>query len=77
MPIYEYQCECGSTFEAIERWGERRGVCGELCTQTPPRRDGKVARIPSSAGLRGTGHEAKEPTVDVKKRSRRYWDDCD
>ncbi|MSP59044.1 MAG: hypothetical protein EXR72_01665 [Myxococcales bacterium] len=76
MPIYEYQCECGEVVEAIERVGTERATCGELCKRLPPTGDGKVSRLFSGSTLRGTGHEAKEPAVDVHKRARRPWDDC-
>jgi len=32
MPIYEYRCQCGDRFEALERVGAVRERCGELCT---------------------------------------------
>ena len=76
MPIYEYQCECGAILEAIERVGVTRAACGELCAQRPPTGDGRVERILSSNLLRGTGHEASAPTVDVHKRAGRKYDDC-
>ena len=36
-----------------------------------------VERIFSPPGLRGAGHDATAPTVDVHKRARRPWDDCE
>ncbi len=76
MPIYEYECECGALLESIERVGQRRTTCGELCRKTPPTGDGKVVRLLSGGLLRGTGHEAKEPVIDVHERAGRKWDDC-
>jgi predicted nucleic acid-binding Zn ribbon protein len=76
MPIYEYRCECGALLEAIEKVGEQRALCGELCTRTPPTGDGRLERVLSGGALRGTGNEAKAPTVDVHKRAGRKWDDC-
>jgi hypothetical protein len=77
MPIYEYRCECGAILEAIERVGATRAECGELCKREGAQQGaGKVERILSSNALRGDGREAAEPTIDVKKRSGRWWDDC-
>ena len=76
MPIYEYRCECGAQFEAIEKLGTARTVCGEECVARPARGDGKVERIPVGAALRGVGHDASEPSVDLRKRAGRWWDDC-
>jgi hypothetical protein len=76
MPIYEYRCECGELLEAIEKVGEQRAVCGELCTKHAPPGDGKVERVMSGGLVRGDGREAQAPTVDVHKRAGRKWDDC-
>ncbi len=88
MPIYEYRCECGATFESLERFGATRTLCAELCPKvaassatTPSRTiavgSGRVQRLISAVGLRGTGHEAKEPSFDpVKRANRPGCDDC-
>jgi hypothetical protein len=82
MPIYEYRCECGARFEALERVGEVRRVCGELCANRaaasalPARGDGHVERELSTGMIRGDGREAKEPTFDPCKRSNRPGGGC-
>ena len=76
MPIYVYECECGARFEAIETIAGVRSRCGELCVKEPPDGGGAVQRLIGAAELRGTGHAAKEPTIDLRKRSGRWWDDC-
>lgn len=76
MPIYEYRCECGAVLETIEKMGAKRATCGELCKKHDPPGDGKVERLFSTGEVRGDGGEAKEPGVDLKKRSGRWWDDC-
>ncbi len=76
MPIYEYRCECGAVFESLEKVGERRATCGELCAHEPARGDGKVERVISGTLVRGDGREAAPPTVDVHKRAGRRFDDC-
>ena len=75
MPLYEYLCECGEVLEALEAVGAARATCGELCPHAPGR-GGAVERMFSTGLLRGTGHEAKAPTFDPCKRSRRPGDDC-
>lgn len=82
MPIYEYRCECGATFESLERAGATREQCAELCQHPAAHHhitagEGRVERLISLAGIRGTGHEAKEPTFDpVKRANRPGCDDC-
>ncbi len=81
MPIYEYRCECGATFESLERAGATRERCAELCQHPAPASfptgSGRVERLISLSGIRGTGHEAKAPTFDpVKRANRPGCDDC-
>jgi hypothetical protein len=76
MPIYEYRCECGAVLESLDKMGECRATCGDLCTQAPPRGDGKLERVMSGTLVRGDGREASPPTVDVHKRAGRRFDDC-
>jgi hypothetical protein len=80
MPIYEYRCECGATFESLEKVGATRARCGELCISaaaSPPRGEGRVERLFSTGMIRGDGREAKEPTFDPCKRSNRPGGGCD
>ncbi len=79
MPIYEYACECGAHFETLERIGEVRQRCGELCANrngAPARGEGQVARQLSTGMIRGDGREAKEPVFDPCKRSNRPGGGC-
>ena len=79
MPIYEYACECGAHFETLERVGERRQRCGELCANraaNPERGEGQVERQLSTGMIRGDGREAKEPVFDPCKRSNRPGGGC-
>jgi hypothetical protein len=88
MPIYEYRCECGATFESLESFNTTRASCAELCQQkvpaaaAPPGRaipvgQGRIERLISATGIRGTGHEAKAPVFDpVKRANRPGCDDC-
>ena len=91
MPIYEYRCECGATLESIESVGSIRVLCSELCKQAAPagsahargslksipKGQGRVERLLSAAGIRGDGHEAKEPIFDpVKRANRPGCEDC-
>ncbi len=79
MPIYEYRCECGAHFETLERVGEVRRVCGELCANratTPARGQGQVERELSLGMIRGDGREAREPVFDPCKRSNRPGGGC-
>lgn len=79
MPIYEYACECGERFEALERVGEVRRQCGERCANrapAPARGEGRVERQLSSGMIRGDGREAKEPTFDPCKQSNRPGGGC-
>ena len=76
MPIYEYRCECGAVLETIDKVGETRVTCGELCTKHAPPGAGKVERLFSTGQVRGDGREAKAETVDVHKRAGRKFDDC-
>jgi hypothetical protein len=77
MPIYEYACECGACFEALERIGARRERCGELCAATAATAagvapgEGRVERVFSTGIIRGDGREAREPVFDPCKRSGR------
>ncbi|MDB4967858.1 MAG: hypothetical protein JWN44_3547 [Myxococcales bacterium] len=79
MPIYEYACECGAHFETLERIGEVRRQCGELCANgagTPARGEGCVERQMSTGMIRGDGREAKEAVIDPCKRSNRPGGGC-
>jgi hypothetical protein len=86
MPIYEYRCECGATLESLESVGSKRALCGELCQKQaraasgdslPPVGQGRLERLLSAPGIRGDGHEAKEPVFDpVKRANRPGCDDC-
>jgi len=83
MPIYEYRCECGATFEVLERVGAQRERCCEDCPRTraaagmPLVGEGRVERLLSAPGIRGDGREAKEPTFDpVKRANRPGCEDC-
>ena len=79
MPIYEYACECGAHFEALERVGEVRQRCGERCANraaTPAPGEGAVERQMSTGMIRGDGREAKEPTFDPCKKSNRPGGGC-
>ena len=90
MPIYEYRCECGASFESLEPFGASRALCDELCPQQAgpapqagpaghpiPPGQGRVERLISVSGIRGTGHETKEPVFDpVKRANRPGCDDC-
>ncbi len=82
MPIYEYVCECGASLEALEPVGARREHCAELCRrfqakQSPAIGQGRVERVLSAPGIRGDGHEAKEPSFDpVRRANRPGCDDC-
>ena len=79
MPIYEYRCECGARLESLERVGEVRERCGELCAckaPTPLRGEGRVERLFSGTMIRGDGREAKEVTYDPCKRSNRPGGGC-
>ncbi len=79
MPIYEYACECGAHFETLERIGEVRERCAELCANRgakPARGEGHVARQLSTGMIRGDGREAKEPVFDPCKRSNRPGGGC-
>ncbi|HNN91400.1 MAG TPA: hypothetical protein PKI03_03990 [Pseudomonadota bacterium] len=83
MPIYEYECECGARFESLEAMGSVRSTCGEDCRRpasrpAPARGEGKIQRLLSAAGLRGTGHEAKPRVFDpVARANRPGCEDCD
>jgi predicted nucleic acid-binding Zn ribbon protein len=79
MPIYEYACECGAHFEALERVGEVRQRCGERCANrggAPVAGEGAVERQISTGMIRGDGREAKEPTFDPCKKSNRPGGGC-
>ena len=88
MPIYEYRCECGATFESLESVGSTRALCAEQCQQPAatttaatarpiPPGEGRIERMISLSGIRGTGHEAREPSFDpVKRANRPGCDDC-
>ena len=76
MPIYEYRCECGARLESLEKVGEVRTTCAELCVKASG--TGAVERLFSMGGMiRGDGREAKEPTFDPCKRSNRPGGGCD
>jgi hypothetical protein len=83
MPIYEYVCECGSALEALEPVGAQRTSCAELCRRPPKLTkpaigQGLVERVMSAPGIRGDGHEAKEPTFNpVRRANRPGCEDCD
>lgn len=80
MPIYEYGCECGARLETLERVGEVRQRCGDLCRNrgaTPPRGEGRVERQLSVGMIRGDGREAKEKVFDPCKQSNRPGGGCD
>ena len=71
MPIYEYACECGARLESLERIGEVRQRCGELCANraaAPARGEGLVERQLSTGMIRGDGREAKEQMFDPCKQ---------
>jgi hypothetical protein len=82
MPIYEYVCECGATLEALEAVGTCRSRCAELCRRpagclAPAQGQGAVERMLSAPGIRGDGHEAREPTFDpVRRANRPGCEDC-
>lgn len=85
MPIYEYRCECGVTIESLESVGSTRALCSELCKQPAQKGaaasirkgQGRLERLLSAPGIRGDGHEAKEPVFDpVKRANRPGCDDC-
>ena len=79
MPIYEYACECGATFESLERVGEVRQRCGERCANraaAPAQGEGHVERQLSGTMIRGDGREAKEVVIDPCKRSNRPGGGC-
>jgi predicted nucleic acid-binding Zn ribbon protein len=79
MPIYEYACECGAHFEALERVGEVRQRCAERCANraaAPAHGEGQVARQLSTGMIRGDGREAKEPVFDPCKKSNRPGGGC-
>lgn len=79
MPIYEYACECGAHFETLERVGEVRHKCGELCANKsakPAHGEGQVERMISSTRIRGDGREAKEEVIDPCARSGRPGGGC-
>lgn len=83
MPIYEYRCECGVTLESLESVGSTRVLCSELCKQAASEKSpiqkglGRLERLLSAPGIRGDGHEAKEPVFDpVKRANRPGCDDC-
>jgi len=81
MPIYEYRCECGARLESLEKVGEVRTRCSDLCAQAPgtvqARGEGAVVRVLSGTMIRGDGREAKEPVIDPCKRSNRPGGGCD
>ncbi len=80
MPIYEYRCECGARLESLEKVGEVRSRCAELCARKEPgpgQGEGKVERVLSGTMIRGDGKEAKEPVFDPCKRSNRPGGGCD
>jgi hypothetical protein len=79
MPIYEYACECGATFESLERVGEVRDRCAERCARhagAPAHGEGHVERQLSTGMIRGDGREAKEVVIDPCKRSNRPGGGC-
>jgi predicted nucleic acid-binding Zn ribbon protein len=79
MPIYEYRCECGARLETLERVGEVRERCGDLCRNraaAPAHGEGRVERQLSVGMIRGDGREAKEPTFDPCARSNRPGGGC-
>jgi hypothetical protein len=84
MPIYEYRCECGARLESLEKVGEVRATCAELCAQNgktgqacPEHGTGRVERVLSGTMIRGDGREAKEQVIDPCKRSNRPGGGCD
>jgi len=82
MPIYEYRCECGARLESLEKIGEPRSACGDLCVReagctTPCQGGGHVERLFSGTMIRGDGREAKEAVIDPCKRSNRPGGGCD
>ncbi len=82
MPIYEYRCECGARLETLERVGEVRERCGDLCLRaagspTPTPGDGRVEKQFSLGMIRGDGREAKEAVFDPCKQSNRPGGGCD
>ena len=79
MPLYEYRCECGSCFEALERVGAVRATCGDCCKQpsTDARHGaGQCERIISGMAIRGDGREAKQVVIDPCARSNRPGGGC-
>jgi hypothetical protein len=79
MPIYEYACECGASFESLERVGEVRQRCGAECANRDGKHahgEGHVERQMSTGMIRGDGREAKEVVIDPCKRSNRPGGGC-
>jgi|GEM_PF-2757232 len=76
MPIYEYRCECGALLESIEKIGNARTECGDLCVGNRAGA-GHLERVYSVGLIRGDGREAKEPTFDPVKRANRPGGGCD
>lgn len=79
MPLYEYACVCGETFEALDPVGQERILCGEYCKKPGDpscAHQGQVRRILSATHVRGDGREAKESTFNPAKRANRPYNDC-
>lgn len=79
MPLYQYRCECGASFESLERIGAVRETCEGACVAAADhalREHGHVERVISGSAIRGDGREAKEPTFDPCARSNRPGGPC-
>ena len=80
MPMYEYSCECGGTFEALEKVSEVRFCCASDCILEEKNSlyaQGQVQRLVSPPCIRGDGREATEQVFDPCKQSGRPYADCE
>lgn len=80
MPLYEYQCECGVIFEALESAGTQRRYCADLCKQSKTNIVkpglGAVQRRFSAPAIRGDGKESKQPIKGLAGQVQRPYSDC-
>jgi putative FmdB family regulatory protein len=79
MPIYEYRCQCGHTFEALVRIGEEPD-CPQ-CGAARPERLLSTPAVQSSSthgqAMRAAGRRDKSLANDRMKERMRYEDSHD
>jgi predicted nucleic acid-binding Zn ribbon protein len=79
MPLYQYRCSCGESFESLESFSAVRQTCADACVRAdgdPQRGTGDVERVLAGAAIRGDGREAKQVVIDPCAKSNRPGGGC-